>query len=112
MSYRHNRETGGTFRVPPNTPYVEEVCASCGKEYLPTLGVGSCPNCGTYPSVRSQAESIVVEAKRNRSARKALFKCQECGRKFYSVKSAEKASFGDEGCPGCGGSDIYAYYGE
>lgn len=38
-----------------------------------------------------------------------LFECQECHRKFYTVKAAEKASFGDDGCPGCGGSDIDEY---
>lgn len=43
------------------------------------------------------------------TSREPLFECRECGRKFYSVKAAEKASFGDEGCPGCGGSDIDAY---
>ena len=36
----------------------------------------------------------------------ALFTCQECGRNFYSVASARRASFGDAGCPGCGSSDI------
>jgi hypothetical protein len=30
----------------------------------------------------------------------------ECGYKFKTVKAAEKASFGDDGCPKCGGSDI------
>lgn len=34
------------------------------------------------------------------------FYCQECGYKFRSIKSAERASFGDSGCPKCGGSDI------
>jgi DNA-directed RNA polymerase subunit RPC12/RpoP len=33
-----------------------------------------------------------------------MFKCQECGRKFKTAKSAEKAS--NDGCPGCGGVDI------
>jgi DNA-directed RNA polymerase subunit RPC12/RpoP len=33
-----------------------------------------------------------------------MFKCQECGRKFKTVRSAEKAS--KDGCPGCGGVDI------
>jgi len=33
-----------------------------------------------------------------------MFKCQECGRKFRSVKAAERAVW--NGCPGCGGSDI------
>lgn len=35
-----------------------------------------------------------------------MFAYQECGRKFRTVKAAEKAAFGDSGCPGCGGSDI------
>ncbi len=35
-----------------------------------------------------------------------MFACLECGRKFRTVKAAERAAFGDAGCPGCGGSDI------
>lgn len=35
-----------------------------------------------------------------------MFKCMECGRKFKTVKAAERAAFGPDGCPGCGGSDI------
>ena len=38
--------------------------------------------------------------------REAQFWCQECGRPFYSVKAAERASFSLQGCPGCGSSDI------
>jgi hypothetical protein len=34
------------------------------------------------------------------------FYCQECGHAFRTVKAAEKASFGDAGCPKCGGADI------
>lgn len=30
--------------------------------------------------------------------------CQECGKRFLTVKAAEKASF--NGCPKCGGVDI------
>ena len=33
-----------------------------------------------------------------------MFKCIECGRKFKTVKAAEKAA--NKGCPGCGGVDI------
>ena len=40
-----------------------------------------------------------------------LFECQECNHKFYTVKSAERASFGESGCPGCGGTDIDVYVG-
>ncbi len=35
-----------------------------------------------------------------------LWKCEECAKKFYTVKAAEKAFFGTAGCPGCGGADI------
>ena len=34
------------------------------------------------------------------------FACMECGHKFKTVKAAERASYSDAGCPGCGGSDI------
>ncbi len=48
-------------------------------------------------------------ASKPRVARIPLYACLECGRKFYSTRAAEKASFGDDGCPGCGGSDIDLY---
>ena len=38
--------------------------------------------------------------------RKPLFACQECGKKFYTVGSATRASF--NGCR-CGGVDIDLY---
>ncbi len=41
--------------------------------------------------------------------RTPLFQCNECGKKFYDVKAAERASFGDRGCPKCGGADIGEY---
>lgn len=34
------------------------------------------------------------------------FQCMECGYRFRSVAAAERAAFGDDGCPGCGGSDV------
>lgn len=36
-----------------------------------------------------------------------LYQCLECGRGFHTAKSAERAM--DNGCPGCGGSDIDLY---
>lgn len=33
-----------------------------------------------------------------------MYKCQECGRKFRTTQSADRASM--SGCPGCGGVDI------
>jgi hypothetical protein len=46
------------------------------------------------------------------TTREPLFECQECGKKFYTEKAAYRASFGDSGCPGCGGSDIDIYVGK
>ncbi len=34
------------------------------------------------------------------------FACMECGHKFKTIAAAQKASFGDKGCPKCGGADI------
>ena len=36
--------------------------------------------------------------------KEALFKCMECGKKFYTIQSAERAGY--SGCPRCGGVDI------
>ena len=33
------------------------------------------------------------------------WQCMECG-KLMTLKAAEKASFGPDGCPRCGGADI------
>lgn len=33
-----------------------------------------------------------------------MFSCMECGKKFLTVKAAERAA--DRGCPKCGGVDI------
>ena len=32
--------------------------------------------------------------------------CVECGHKFRTIKAAERAAYGDAGCPDCGSSDI------
>ena len=45
-----------------------------------------------------------------RSKRIPLFCCQECGKLFYSVGTAERASY--DGCPGCNGLDIDIYIGK
>ena len=39
-----------------------------------------------------------------RKPKKPFAKCMECGRKFATVKAAERAV--SQGCPGCGGSDV------
>lgn len=44
-----------------------------------------------------------------KTKRPALFACMECGKKFYTVKAAERAAFGPNGCPKCGGADIDTY---
>lgn len=38
-----------------------------------------------------------------------LFQCMECGKLYYSVQSAERATFSERGCTKCGGSDIDVY---
>jgi len=53
-----------------------------------------------------RSELFTPEERVKRVQRKALFACLECGHKFYSAASAERASFGDNGCTGCHGSDI------
>ncbi len=35
--------------------------------------------------------------------------CQECRRRLPSTAAAERAVFGPDGCPGCGGADIDYY---
>jgi len=41
------------------------------------------------------------------SAGEPLFMCQECGKKFYTTASAERAA--NDGCPKCGGVDVDTY---
>lgn len=33
------------------------------------------------------------------------FQCLECGRRL-TLRQAERAAYGPDGCPGCGGVDI------
>ena len=46
----------------------------------------------------------VRRVKAQKKKRTAEFRCMECSQKFYSVRSAELASY--NGCPKCGGCDI------
>lgn len=41
-----------------------------------------------------------------KTAKDSGFACMECGYRFKTIKAAEKASFGPDGCPQCGGADI------
>jgi len=65
------------------------------------------PSCSHF-TAEEQAiyDAEVKKARGRKHPRKPLFVCQECGHKFYSAASADRAAFGDSGCPGCGGSDI------
>lgn len=47
-----------------------------------------------------------VAAARAHRVRRVGFACMECGHKFKTTKAAERAAYGDKGCPKCGGSDI------
>ena len=44
--------------------------------------------------------------------RESGYKCMECGYKFRTVRSAERAAFGDDGCPKCTSTDIDLDVGE
>ncbi len=35
-----------------------------------------------------------------------MYQCQDCGHKFRTIASAQRAAESDKGCPGCGGSDV------
>lgn len=59
-----------------------------------------------------EAYEYFLKTETRAKPRKPLFACLECGKKFYSARAAEKASFGDSGCPKCGGSDIDVYNGD
>ena len=49
---------------------------------------------------------MTEQTKTPKKQRPPLFQCMECGKKFYSTKSAERATW--EGCR-CGGTDIDIY---
>lgn len=63
-------------------------------------------------TIESIGSDVRIRGKRGRRKRVPLFACMECGKRFYSVGAAERGSFGDDGCPGCGGSDIDIYAGK
>lgn len=46
----------------------------------------------------------MIKIKPGLRTRTAKFYCFECGKKFYTVRAAERAAW--EGCPKCNGSDI------
>jgi len=59
----------------------------------------------------AQRRAVMAKLKGKRGRpRPILFKCNECGHGFRTVKAAEKAA--SRGCPGCGGLDIDVAYGE
>lgn len=42
----------------------------------------------------------------NKKAVGSGFACMECGHRFPTLKAAERAAFGPNGCPKCGAADI------
>jgi DNA-directed RNA polymerase subunit RPC12/RpoP len=56
-------------------------------------------NISSYNLIPVKASPVNKRAKRV-----AQFRCLECGKKYYSVKAAERASY--NGCTKCGGVDI------
>jgi predicted nucleic acid-binding Zn ribbon protein len=49
-------------------------------------------------------ETVAKERPKRKPKRVAIFACMECGKKFYCVRAAERASY--DGCPKCGGVDV------
>ena len=43
---------------------------------------------------------------KNKNKNQWDWRCQECEYTFKTVKSAQKAAFGNKGCPKCGSTDI------
>lgn len=68
----------------------------------------ACEQVELDPVVGKVAEKAVTRQRKVSAKpeprKSALFACQECGRKFRSVRAAERAV--EQGCPNCGGSDI------
>ena len=58
------------------------------------------------PDAIEYANMARFEAERLMNTRFAQerFECQECGRKFKSIKIAERAQ--EKGCPQCGSTDV------
>ena len=52
---------------------------------------------------------MMTKTRKNGSRRRPLYQCQECGRKFYSVRTAQDAQ--RYRCT-CGGVDIDLYVGD
>jgi hypothetical protein len=72
--------------------HVEKVCPDHPEQ--PKFGCKEC-------SVDTVGEENMTETKQTSG-----FSCMECGYKFKTLKAAERASFGPNGCPKCGGADI------
>jgi rubrerythrin len=59
----------------------------------------SCTNHETNAPLHHQEDNMKTEVG-------WAWRCQECGYQFRTARAAERASLGDDGCPGCGGTDI------
>ena len=87
------------LKYAPDDPhaYVEEVCEEHRDQ--PRFGCEEC-NAEEEEPEEDMTENNVSEGK------DSGFSCMECGHKFKTIKAAERAAFGPNGCPKCGGSDI------
>ena len=56
------------------------------------------------PEFQAASERAAEFLRKQRKAKTSGFSCQECGKKFRTLKAAERAS--SVGCPKCGGVDV------
>ncbi len=77
---------------------------------MQTTPATECP-CNGLGAYRSTNDGLVIcrcaapKAKPRKAAAPRDWKCNECGRRM-TMKAAERAMFGENGCCGCGGADI------
>lgn len=76
-------------------------------------GPWECDECGARLGTDADVRSHKLDtghssykSRKNSAELDNAWKCLECGRKFKDAAAAERATFSDSGCPGCGGSDI------
>lgn len=56
--------------------------------------------------MRHSLEVMAMLAAAKRKRPDSGFACMECGYKFKTLRAAERAAYGDAGCPKCGSSDV------
>lgn len=112
---RSQDDAGPFASVPPRMPIAARIGPVAAR-----LAIGGTPGKGASGGPCDRMRMMVyippiplAECDTMATKQRRDWVCQECGR-LMTLKQAERASFGPNGCPGCGGSDIemvsVAYY--